>query len=183
MIDSAGIILVEGVSDRAAVETLARRMGRDLEAEAVSVVAMGGASPIAEHLSQIESHKRLAGMCDQAEESEFKKALEFAGYGADLSREDMETLGFYVCVEDLEDELIRALSVDGVEVVVEQQGDLRSLRSMQNQPAWRGRPKVDQLRRFFGAGAGRKTRYARLLVEACEMERIPRPLMGVIESV
>ena len=33
---------MEGTSDRRAVETLARRLGRDLEAEGVAVVPMGG---------------------------------------------------------------------------------------------------------------------------------------------
>jgi len=37
-----GIVLVEGTSDRRAVETLARRRGRDLPAEGVAIVPMGG---------------------------------------------------------------------------------------------------------------------------------------------
>ena len=37
-----GVVLVEGTSDRRAVETLARRRGRDLQAEGVAVVPMGG---------------------------------------------------------------------------------------------------------------------------------------------
>ena len=37
-----GVVLVEGTSDRHAIETLARRRGRDLEAEGVTVVPMGG---------------------------------------------------------------------------------------------------------------------------------------------
>ena len=37
-----GIVLVEGTSDRRAVETLARRRGRDLQAEGVAIVPMGG---------------------------------------------------------------------------------------------------------------------------------------------
>jgi hypothetical protein len=37
-----GVVLVEGTSDRRAVETLARRRGRDLQAEAVAIVPMGG---------------------------------------------------------------------------------------------------------------------------------------------
>jgi predicted ATP-dependent endonuclease of OLD family len=37
------VVLVEGLSDRHAVEALARRRGRDLVAEGVEVVAPGGA--------------------------------------------------------------------------------------------------------------------------------------------
>ena len=35
----------------------------------------------------------------------------------------MERLGFYVCVEDLEDELIRAIGAAGVEALIDSQGD------------------------------------------------------------
>ena len=85
-------------------------------------------------------------------------------------------LGFYVCVEDLEDELIRALGAAAVEEVVEAQGDLGPFRTLQKQPAWQGRPREDQLRRFLGSGGRRKIRYARYLVEALEPGSVPRPL-------
>ena len=37
------VVLVEGVSDQAALGALAKRLGKNLEAEGVSIVAMGGA--------------------------------------------------------------------------------------------------------------------------------------------
>src|SRR5689334_18996534 len=40
---SCAVVLVEGMSDQAAVQTLAERSGRDLRAEGVFVVPMGGA--------------------------------------------------------------------------------------------------------------------------------------------
>ncbi|MBA2332640.1 MAG: hypothetical protein H0V94_07630 [Actinobacteria bacterium] len=88
----------------------------------------------------------------------------------------MERLGFYVCVADLEEELIRALGVASVEQVIEAQGDLGAFRSLQRQPAWQGRPAEEQLRRFFGSGGGRKIRYARLLAEALDLTQVPRAL-------
>ena len=54
---------------------------------------------------------------------------------------------------------------------------------MQKQPVWRGRPVEDQLRRFLGSGARRKVRYAALLVDALELERMPAPLDGVLAAV
>ena len=78
----------------------------------------------------------------------------------------MEHLGFYVCVNDLEDELIRAVGTAGVETLFDSQGELRSYRSLQSQPAWRGREPEAQMRRFLSSGSRRKLRYARLLVEA-----------------
>jgi hypothetical protein len=95
----------------------------------------------------------------------------------------MEALGFYVCVEDLEDELIRALGTDAVERVVANLGELRSFRTLQRQPAQAGRTTEAQLRRFLGTRAGRKIHYGRVLVEALDLSRVPRPLDGVLAHV
>ena len=148
---------------------------------------MGGASALTEFLGNVLGSQgfdgKLAGLCDEGEVGEFKRGLERAGLGANLSRSDMEALGFYVCVVDLEDELIRALGAAAVQEVIERQGDLRAFRTLQHQPAWRGRPTEEQLRRFFGSGASRKIRYGRLLVEALDLERVPRPLQRVLTHV
>ena len=40
-----------------------------------------------------------------------------------------------------------------------------------------------QLRRFLGAGSQRKLRYARLLTEAIDPDRIPGPLAAVLAAV
>lgn len=180
--DLQAVILVEGISDQWAVEALAERRGRDLEAEGVSVVPIGGAQAIGRYLSRF-GESRIAGLCDVGEEPDFRRALERAGLGSNLTREDMEHLGFFVCVQDLEDELIRAHGAGAVERVVEEQGDLRSFRTLQKQPSWRGRPTEEQLRRFMGSGGRRKIRYARLLVEALDLDRMPRPLDGVLAAV
>ena len=42
----------------------------------------------------------------------FRRAIEDAGIGSRLDRATMESLGFFVCVSDLEDELFRALGPD-----------------------------------------------------------------------
>jgi hypothetical protein len=180
------VILVEGVSDRVALEALAERRGRDLAAEGVMVVPIGGAQAIGKALDRFGPRGlgvRLAGLCDEGEEREFRRALERTGLGTDLTRADMEALGFYVCVSDLEDELIRALGADAVERVVDANGDLGSFRTLQKQPAWLGRPKEEQLRRFMGSGGSRKTRYARFLVDALDLDDVPRPLAGVLGHV
>jgi hypothetical protein len=179
-------VLVEGVSDRLAVEALAARRGRDLVAEGVAVVAMGGAHSIGRFLDRFGPRGldlRLAGLCDAGEEDDFRRALERAGLGPGLTRADMERLGFFVCVADLEDELIRSLGVAAVERVIEAQGGLGSFRTLQKQPAWRGRRPEEQLRRFMGSGGSRKIRYAALLVEALALDRIPRPLDRLLAHV
>jgi hypothetical protein len=184
--DLRGVVLVEGVSDRIALEALAERRGLDLSAEGISVVPIGGAQAIGRFLNLFGPQGldvRLAGLCDAAEEGEFKRGLERAGLGSDLTRSEMEGLGFYVCDSDLEEELIRALGPVLVERVVDAHGDLSPFRTLQKQPAWQGRPVEDQLRRFMGSGGRRKTRYARFLVEALDLTRVPRPLDGVLAHV
>ncbi|MQA80605.1 MAG: ATP-dependent endonuclease [Streptosporangiales bacterium] len=184
--DLRAVVLVEGMSDQAAVEALAARHLRDLDAEGVSVVPLGGAMSIAPFLDLFGPDGvdvRLAGLCDVAEEGYFRRGLERAGLGADLTRADMEALGFYVCVEDLEDELIRTLGVASVERVIEDQGDLRSWRVLQQQPAHQGRSVEEVLRRFMGTRSGRKIHYARLLVDALDLADVPRPLERVLAHV
>ena len=180
------VVLVEGVSDRIALETLAERRGRNLEAEGVAVIPIGGAQAIGRFLNLYGPRGldvRLAGLCDAGEERDFCRGLERAGLGSGLSRAEMERLGFYVCDVDLEDELIRAAGAAAIERIAAAEGDLRSFRTLQKQAAWRGRPVEDQLHRWFGSGGRRKLRYARLLVEALELEEIPRPLDAVLAHV
>jgi len=179
------VVLVEGVSDRHAIEALAKRQGRNLAAEGVAVVAMGGAQAIGRFLELYGPRGQnlgLAGLCDLQEEDEFRRGLERAGLGSDLSRDDMERFGFYVCVRDLEDELIRAHGATGVERIAEAKGDLQSFRTLQRQPAWSGRAPEEQLRRWMGSGGRRKSRYAAYLVEELELTKMPRPLSGVLEA-
>jgi Overcoming lysogenization defect protein-like, TOPRIM domain len=180
------IVLVEGISDQRALEALAERRGRRLDAEGVSIVPMGGAQAAGRFLERFGPQGlgvRLAGLCDAAEEGDLRRALERAGLGSGLTLAEMERLGFYVCVDDLEDELIRCLGADAVERVVVAQGELGAFRTLQKQPAWSGRTTEEQLRRFMGSGGRRKIRYARLLVEALDLARVPRPLDRVLAHV
>jgi hypothetical protein len=182
----SAVVLVEGVSDQVALEALAARRGRNLAAEGVSVVAMGGAHKIGTFLDRFGPQGldlRLAGLCDAGEEGDFRRALERAGLGSDLTRAEMERLGFYVCVVDLEDELIRSVGAATAEAVIEAQGELGAFRTFQKQPAWRGRTTEEQLRRFLGTHSGRKARAAASLVGALDLAAVPRPLEGVLAHV
>ena len=177
------VILVEGISDQRAVEALARRRGRDLDAEGVGIVPIGGAHAIAAALERFGPNGlgvTLAGLCDVGEEHAFRRGLERAGLGTKLDRAGMEALGFYVCETDLEHELVRALGVDAVLRIVDEQRELSSFRTFQKQPAKRELDLEEQLWRFMW---NRKIRYATLLVEALDLERVPRPLDGVLASV
>lgn len=176
------VVLVEGVSDQVAVQTLAERRGRDLETERVAVVAIGGAQAIGRHLGALAPGVRAAGLVDAGEEAAYRRALERVGLGRIGTRQELERLGFFVCEADLEDELIRSLGVEGVEAVLEANGALGAFRTFQKQPQWQGRAAEAQLRRHFGASAG-KVKYARLLVEALDLEHVPRPLEALLAYV
>jgi hypothetical protein len=165
-----GVVLVEGVSDRCAVETLARRRGRDLDAEGLAVVPMGGYGNLPRVLQQYRG-VRLAGLYDVGEERHFLRALRCDDRG------DLERVGFYACTRDLEDELTRAVGPDGMQRVLTEQGELRAFRTYQKQPAHRARSLEEQLHGFMW---NRKQRYAVLLVEALDLERVPRPLDCVL---
>ena len=89
------VILVEGISDQRAVEALAARRGRDLEAEEVAVVPIGGAHAIGAALERYGPSGlgvELAGLCDAGEEHAFRRGLERAGLGTNLDRAGMEAL-------------------------------------------------------------------------------------------
>ena len=178
------VVLVEGVSDQLALEALAERRGRNLATEGVSVVPIGGAQAIGRFVDRFGPRGldvRLAGLCDAAEERFFQRALARAGLGSNLTRADMEALGFYVCVTDLEDELIRALGADAMEQVIDAHGELGSFRTLQKQPAWRGRAAEAQLHRFLGSQSRKTT--VRSLVRALAPDGVPRPLDRVLASV
>jgi hypothetical protein len=177
------VVLVGGISDQRALEALAERLGRNLAAEGISVVPIGGAHAIGSFLARFGPQGldlRLAGLCDAAEESHYRRGLERAGLGSNLTRTEMESLGFYVCEADLEDELVRSLGSAAVEQVIAAEGELGSFRTFQKQPAKRGQSYEEQLWRFMW---NRKIRYAPLLVEALDLTRVPRPLDRLLAHV
>jgi hypothetical protein len=184
---SAGaVILVEGASDRVAVETLAARLGRDLTGEGVEVLELGGATNVGKVLVDLLGRRqglRLTGLYDEAEERFFARGLDRAGLGPVTDRGRLEQLGFFACVTDLEDELIRALGETRVVEVIDAEGELASFRLLQRQPVQRSWSQHRQLRRFISTRSGRKSLYARALVEALDLDAVPRPLELLLSRV
>lgn len=171
-----GAVLLEGPSDAAAVEALAEGYGRDLSAEAVCVLAMGGAMNVTRFVDRLGPDGldlQLTGLCDERERGYYARAWARAGLPPH----------FFVCDADLEDELIRALGVERVAELIQQEGDLRPLQIFLSQPAQRGRSPQQQLRRFLGTKKGRKIHYGRVLVDALPHERVPAPLADLLDFV
>jgi hypothetical protein len=171
---SCAVVLVEGMSDQAAVQTLAERSGRDLNAEGVFVVPMGGATNVGHFVDLFGPGGfgvRLAGLCDQGEERDFRRGL------------DGTEAPYFVCVADLEDELIRALGTGRVEDLIEAEGESGPFLTFTRQPAHRDTARARQLRRFMGTRSGRKIRYGHLLAAALDLTVIPAPLAGLLSAM
>lgn len=175
----ATVVLVEGTSDQRAVEALAGRRGRDLEAEKIVVVPMAGASNIGQFLEILGSNGHdvpVAGLCDVAEAPLIRNALQRARPQAG-GQLDLAHHGFFVCVNDLEEELIRSLGTRAMLDLIESEGQQRRFRSFQNQPAQRHKRLDAQIWRWLG---NHKIRYAPLMVASLDLQRTPRPLDAVL---
>lgn len=172
-------VLVEGPSDAAVLEVLARRLG--LDSPEVAVVSMHGVTNTARYLREHATRPgtTVAGLCDRGEVRFVAGALRRLGHPVEAV-DDLAAHGFFVCADDLEDELIRALGTDAVVDVIEREGELGRLRTFQNQPFQRGRSLHDQLHRFAGTRSGRKVRLAAALAEQLPLDAVPAPLLGVL---
>lgn len=172
------LVLVEGESDAEAVRALADLIGCDLNSGQVQIVPAGGVTNFSAVLSQLLRLHPGVGVCglyDIADERYVRKAL--ARVGAKIAADQpLDAAGFFACVADLEDELIRALGSATVERVLEAQGELASFRRFQGMPQHRNTHVHRQLRRFLGTRATRKIRSARNLVQVMDAMNLPRPL-------
>jgi len=180
------IVLVEGVTDELALMLAARRSGRDLEAEGVSVVPINGAHAISRFLQRLaaeEPRANLAGLYDEGEEEVIRAALERAGYGPCLDRSGLERVGFFACSADLEDELVRAAGVTILSTLIELQGDTQPWHTFRKQRAWQGRPVDQQFRRFIRSVSDRNSRYIRAIVETIDPSKLPRPLRLLLDYI
>ena len=158
------VVLVEGITDRLALEAVAARLGLDLGG--VEIVPIGGAQAIRRAAAEYEG-ERVVGLCDVGEERFFRRVLPDSTF---------------VCVKDIEDELIRAVGVPRVEELLAEQDELATFRNFQNQSAWRGRPAAEGLPRWLRSADRRRYRYLLLLVEMLEPDEIPAPLTGVLAA-
>lgn len=182
----ATVVLVEGESDRRALAALARRLDRDLAASGADVVPMDGITNLRRHLAELDARSappRVLGLYDIGEHAHVARMLAATGRGPADSTPELEALGFYACTLDLEDELIRAAGADLIEGVLAEHRDLARFRTFQRQPFQRTRPIEAQLRRFAGTASGRKTWFAADVVEVLPLERMPRPMLRLLDAV
>jgi len=176
------VVLVEGISDQIAIETLAARMGRDLVDEGIVIVPIGGAHAAKHFISLFAERPGLktSGLCDRAEAVYFARALT-ERTGEPVDDIGLADHGFFICDPDLEAELIRSMTRAEIESVLESEDDLPAFRTLQKQAAWRDRPFPDQMHRWLRSVGLRNLRYARLLVLAAPQDRLPRPLVDLVD--
>ncbi len=158
-------MLVEGESDRRALRTLALRLGVAVP----EVVVMNGITNLRAHLV---GRTAVLLLHDLAETTYVDRVL--ADSPADVRR--------FVCDADLEDELIRAVGVEGMLAVVDAHGERAAYDLMAQQPAQRDRPDAERLRRWLGARSGHKISYAGYLAEAVPVGSVPAPLGDLLLS-
>lgn len=157
-------VLVEGASDRRAVEVVAARLGLVLPA----VTVLHGITNLRAHLSSTSAPAVL--LHDLGESAYVDRVL--ADHPLPVRR--------FVCDTDLEDELVRAVGVAGVLAVVDAQGERAAYDRMAQQPAQRDRTGAQRLVRWLGARSGHKLTYAGLLAAAVPLERVPAPLRDLV---
>lgn len=163
------VLLVEGPSDVNALTSLAGVLAADLAG--VGMIDMGGITNLRRHLAELADDDTAGVLYDAGE------AAHVVGVIADSPHE----VAAFECVQDLEDELIRALGVPRVVEIVQRAGDLAAWRTISNQPFHRDRPADQVMRRFFGAGSGRKKKYAGLLAASLVPSCIPEPMLAAME--
>ena len=174
-------VLVEGDSDAVAIHVAASVL--DVDLAHVSVVSLGGVTNMRRALVEVvRDGGEVRGLCDAAEAPIVVRALRHVGYAVPAP-DDLPAAGFWVCEQDLEDELIRAAGAPRVLRVLDETGLRRSFASMSGQPAWRERPFEEQVRRFIGAGSGRKAALARALTESLAGDELPAPIAELLRSL
>lgn len=178
------VVLFEGASDLLAFEAAARRLDMVLERESITLVDMGGITNLRRRLAELRSEAhpaRVLGLYDGAERHHVVRVLVDAGMLA--ADGEPEPLGFFACERDLEAEVIAAAGPELVLHTLAARGELTRFQMFQTQPAQRARSIEAQLHRFAGTAAGRKARFAADIVDALPVDRMPRPIVALLDAV
>lgn len=178
------VVLFEGESDLLAFGAVARRLDTVLEPESIALVDMGGITNLRRRLAELRSEAhpaRVLGLYDGAERHYVIRVLVDAGM---LTADgEPEPLGFFACERDLEQEVIAAAGSELVLETLAARGELTRFQMFQTQPAQRARTIEAQLHRFAGTAAGRKAKFAADIIDALPVERMPRPMVALLDAV
>lgn len=178
------VVLLEGISDIAALTAVASTRGVDLEH--VRLVDLGGVTNVRRELIALHRTRpplpEILGLCDAPEARFVEQALDEVGLPV-RDASDLSSYGFFVCHADLEEELIRALGTERTVAVIEGLGLDGKLATLRQQPAWQERTLAEQLHRFCGVASGRKALLAGALAAAVGPATTPPPLQALVERI
>lgn len=177
------VVLLEGVSDIAAVRAVAATCGVALDD--VELVDLRGVTNVQRELVALQragGEVAVHGLCDAPEVRFVEHALRRVGCPVRDSS-DLAAYGFFVCQADLEEELIRALGNERAVDVIETLGLAQKLHTLRQQPAWQDHSLATQLHRFCGVASGRKELLAGALAAALGPHDMPDPLQRLIERI
>jgi len=121
----------------------------------------------------------VAGLCDQGEEPDVRRALERAGLAPRPGGRGWRRWDSSSASATWRTSSSAAWASPAPEATLAAHGKLGAFRTYQKQPAHRARETADQLRGFL---TNWKVELAGQLVEALEPDRVPRPLEGVLRA-
>lgn len=177
------VILVEGISDYFVVRLLAHQAARSLDGEGVTVLSMEGAGMLRTYVALLGPHGfqlRLAGLCDVDAEASWLATLQDAGVPVH-DRASMESNGFFVCDQDLEDELVRAIGDAETQSVIAAEGEAAAFAAFAAQQGNVGLSVTEQLVRFLRRS---KPKWSPLLAErAAHLGNVPAVLTRLLSNV
>jgi hypothetical protein len=175
------VVLLEGRSDRLAVEALAQRRAADLAA--VDLVELDGITNLRARLTALSTTgARVLVLFDGGEARYVSGVQRDLGLMSGTGERPPGAIGFFGCERDLEEEVIRAAGPELVLETLAVRGELGRFRMFQRQPAQRVRSIEEQLHRFAGTAAGRKSRFAADVIDVIPMERMPEPLTRLLDT-
>jgi energy-coupling factor transporter ATP-binding protein EcfA2 len=176
------VIVVEGFSDLLVLRTAAERLGVQLDARSVSVIAMEGETLFKHYLQLLGPQGlqvSLRGLCDADAEGNWIKQLTDAGLAV-TDRAGLNGLGFQVCDPDLEAELLAALSTTEVEQLLDRDGALAHYTAFRELPQNTGSPAAQLQSAFVKKD---KIRWAPLLATAIALGEMPAPVTAILAGL
>ena len=159
------VILVEGITDRLALEAVAGRLGVDLGG--VAIVPIGGAQAVRRAAAEYEG-EHVVGLCDAGEERYFRRVLGDATF---VCRRTSRTS----CSAPSACRASRSCS--------KRRASSRRSATSRTSPHGAAARRRRDCRAGSSRPTGRRYRYLPLLVEMLEPDEIPAPLVGVLAAV
>lgn len=174
------MVFVEGISDYQALHIIAREAGRNLDAEGVAIVELNGGGTLKtllEIFGPTGLDLTVAGLCDADYEVDWQQRLSGAGLPV-TDRQSMEAAGFFVSVQDLEDEIVSAVGTTAAQAVFANEGQAGAFHSFNSLHA--GMTLHEQVRGFAQV---KKTRWTPLLASEVRDGSIPTSIEALLNHV